>query len=87
MQIFPMWAGYCSYATEAARVATMHGNEIKHSAPRFWSGHTYPTRASLIPVKMGDSAKPIVVINRRHLPIYLGENEIQVGMERGWQKY
>ena len=32
---------------------------------------------------MGDSAKPIVVINRRHLPIYLGESEIEVGTGEG----
>ena len=32
---------------------------------------------------MGDSAKPIVVINQRHLPIYLGESEIQVGTGEG----
>ena len=28
---------------------------------------------------MGDSAKPIVVINRRHLPNYYQKSELQVG--------
>ena len=70
-----------------SRPSANHGNEIKHSEPNLWSGHTHPesrrAHASLIPIKMGDSAKPIVVINRRHLPIYLGESEIQVCTERG----
>ena len=121
-----MWGNplFLRNATDIYRPTDNHGNEIKHSEPKLWSGHTqfsFPcvqntrkgcwlgkecqcrkwwvvgswrnfticwkyltislNQSTALPstllVMMGDSAKPVIVINRRHLP--KGESELQVG--------